>query len=320
VAWGNFTTSFFLTKWWPIPGFALISFVILIWLFIKQRSDEQHRLLFLVWTLVILVATLVQRRFAYYLVINIAVLSAYFSWQVIWLAGLKKLVSKPESIKGGMQRESAKTKTKKGRGGEGGINIYHIGVVSAIIAVFFFVFFFNIQVTKQATSAARFAPSDGWQDALTWMKNNTPEPLGDPDDYYKIYEVPPGESYEYPESAYGVTSWWDYGYWISRIAHRLPSANPSQAPTPIILVAELFLSQEESQAQEIMTELESSYIISDYETCTSKFWAVLTWAGRAEDEFIGIYHMPREGKLVPVRVYYPAYYRSLLVRLYNFDG
>jgi oligosaccharyl transferase (archaeosortase A-associated) len=86
VAWGNFTTSFFLFRDWPIPGFALISFVILIWLFIKQRGDEKHRLLFLIWTLVILVATLVQRRFAYYFVVNVALLSAYISWQIIWLA------------------------------------------------------------------------------------------------------------------------------------------------------------------------------------------------------------------------------------------
>ena len=96
LAWGNFTTSFFLAPWWPIPGFAIISFIILIWLFIKRRSDEKNWLLLFVWTLVMLVATLAQRRFAYYLVINIALLSAYLSWQAIWLAGLRKLVTQPE--------------------------------------------------------------------------------------------------------------------------------------------------------------------------------------------------------------------------------
>src|SRR4030042_1099895 len=95
VAWGNFTTSFFLFPKWPIPGFAFISLVILIYLFIKRRSDEGNWLFLFVWTIIILAATLVQRRFSYYLVVNIALLSAYLSWQAIWIAGLNKLM-KPE--------------------------------------------------------------------------------------------------------------------------------------------------------------------------------------------------------------------------------
>jgi len=353
VAWGNFTTSFFLAPWWPIPGFAFISFIILIWLFIKRRSDDKYWLLFFVWTLVILVATLVQRRFAYYLVINIALLSAYISWQAIWLAGLRKLVAKPEEkaekehyyleatkkhdyyeilgiarsasyreIKKAFRelsskynsdrnltpetednfkeinkafdvlsnpgkradydratREISERKKTKRRGGGQGITMNHINVVLAVIVVFFFVLFPNIVKARDMAPKAQFAPSDAWQESLLWMKENTPEPLGDPDAYYKFYEKPPpGESYEYPESAYGVTSWWDYGYWISRTAHRLPSANPSQSPGPISRVADLFLSDEESLAEEKMRELESSYVIIDYATCTSKFWAIVSYS------------------------------------------
>ncbi len=321
VAWGNFTTSFFLAPWWPIPGFALISFVILIWLFIKQRSDEKHRLLFLIWTLVILVATLVQRRFAYYLVINIALLSAYLSWQAIWLAGLRKLVTKPEQRAESVREASAKAKAKKRYQKREGLPIYHINVALAIIVVFFFVLFPNIGKARDVASKAQFAPSDAWQASLLWMKGNTPEPFGDPDAYYKLYEPPPPrEEYEYPDSAYGVTSWWDYGYWITRTAHRLPSANPGQSPEPIVKVANLFLSQDESPTHKIMEELDSCYIIADYAIVTSKFWAVVTWAERGQDEFIGTYYLPREGKLMPVQLFYPEYYHSLIVRLYNFDG
>ena len=82
------------------------------------------------------------------------------------------------------------------------------------------------------------APTDGWMQALTWMQANTPEPLGDPNAYYKLYNT----DYKYPASAYGVTTWWDYGYWVSVIAKRLPSVNPSQDPEPIIKTANLFLS------------------------------------------------------------------------------
>jgi oligosaccharyl transferase (archaeosortase A-associated) len=394
VAWGNFTTSFFLTKSWPIPGFAIVSFIILIWLFIKRRGEEEHILLFLLWTLVILVATLVQRRFAYYLVVNMALLSAYISWQIIWLSGLRKLAAKPEEKPGkehyyveapekrdyyeilGIARSASKKeiktafrnlshkyhpdynrapearekfkeineayevlsnpgrrtaydrsrreiperkKTKK-PGESRGFNMYYLNVILAIIVVFFFVFFFNIGKSREVAAQARFAPSDAWCSSLTWMKENTPEPFGKEGFYYELYEaIPQGESYDYPESAYGVTSWWDYGYWITRIAQRMPSANPGQAPEPITNIANLFLSQEEASAKEIIKKLDSSYIIVDYATVGSKFWAVITWAGQEQEEYFGIYHLPREGKLVPVQLFYPEYYRTMLVRLYNFD-
>lgn len=321
VAWGNFTTSFFLAPSWPIPGFALISLVILIWFYVRKRSDDKNLPLFIIWSLVILIATLVQRRFAYYLVVNIALLSAYLCWQAIWYAGLRRLASKPDIVKEGPHREKIKDKRKEKRKESRGITIYHVNVVLAIIVVFFFVFFPNITKSKEVAAQARFAPSDAWMASLTWMRDNTPEPLGDLDAYYKLYEPPlPGENFTYLRSAYGVTSWWDYGYWISRIAHRIPSANPSQAPKPIKKVASLFLSQDKSEAREIIDELKSSYIILDSATCTSKFWAVTTWAGEDEDKHIGTYYLPYEGQLVELRLFHTEYYNSLCVRLFNFDG
>jgi len=91
VAWGQFTTSFFLVRGWAIPGFGIIAFIVLIVIAVKQRDIDESRLLFLIWLVVILIATLSQRRFAYYLVANIAILSGYISWQAIWFAGLRKL-------------------------------------------------------------------------------------------------------------------------------------------------------------------------------------------------------------------------------------
>ena len=158
-------------------------------------------------------------------------------------------------------------------------------------------------------------------ESLTWMKDNTPDPFGDPAAYYKLYEPPSsGENFTYPKSAYGVTAWWDYGYWITRIAHRMPSTNPSQEPKPITQVANLFLSQNETLAKEIMKELDSSYIIADYPIITSKFWAVVTWAGKEQNEFSDVYYVSYQGQLLGKPFYYPDYYRSTVVRLYNFDG
>jgi dolichyl-diphosphooligosaccharide--protein glycosyltransferase len=320
VAWGNFSTNFFLFKSWPVPGFGLIAFVILIWLSIKKRADDKALLFFLLWTLIILIATLSQRRFAYYLAVNIAVLSGYLSWQAIWLSGLRKLVRKPEEVKMKAHEKPGKSRVKKQSAEKRGISIYHINTGLAVIVVFFFVFYFNINGAKTVASQASFAPTDAWEESMHWLKQNTPEPMGSPEAYYQLDKVPYGVPYDYPSTAYGVTSWWDYGYWISRTAHRIPSANPSQASAPITRIAKLFLADDEAATYAMMKELGSSYIILDFSTCTSKFWAVNTWAGKNPSEFIGTYYVAQEGKLVPVQLFHPEYYRTLCVRLYNFNG
>jgi len=313
VAWGNYTTGFYITL--------CVLIYLLFYKAIYRRQSSREENLLLVWSVLILVATLVQRRFAYYFVINVALLSAYVSWLAIWYAGLRKLVAKPAEMPESLKPQSTKVKPQKMHKERHGLPMSHINVVLAIIVVFLFVFFPNIIKAREVASAARFAPSDAWQSSLIWLKENSPDPFGETDFYYELYEPPPrGESYDYPESAYGVTTWWDYGYWVTRTAQRLSNVNPGQTPKPIINVAHLFLSQEEALTYELMDELDSSYVIIDYATSTSKFWAVVTWAEREQNEFVGIYHLPYEGEILPIQLFYPEYYRSLCIRLYNFDG
>lgn len=372
LGWGNFTTGFFF-----FLG-ALLYLIFYRGLIRRQGSAEEN--LLLVWSLVILAATLGQRRFASYLAVNVALLTGYLSWQAIWFAGFRQartigvwtgmllLLATPlystylyiflpvwltafasllygcrawAKYKGRselwallgllppigfiplalMQAETAKIKSKGMHEESQNVSIYYINSALAIIVVLILAFFPNIKASIAVAERARFAPSDAWQVSLSWMKDNTPDPFNNPDFYYERYESPPkGESYNYPESAYGVTAWWDYGYWITRIAHRLPNANPGQSPEPIINIANLFLSQEEPPTREMMQKLESSYIILDYSTTTSKFWAIVNWAGREQNEFFEVYYLPYENRLEPVQLYYPEYYRSICTRLYNFDG
>jgi hypothetical protein len=112
----------------------------------------------------------------------------------------------------------------------------------------------------------------------------------------------------------------DYGYWISRIAHRIPNNNPSQAGAPIQKTAELFLSTDESRIQEILQEFDSDYIVADYSMLTSKFWAIINWAGRPSTDFFETYFYIQGNQATPVQVINTAYYSCLLVRLFNFDG
>ena len=315
-AWGNFTTGFILS---------FISLGILIYLVIKRGGAEKT--LLIVWSLIILVAALGQCRFAYYLAVNVALLTGYLSWLILGLAGFKEVAVKPVEIPKEVEKGKVKLKRR-----EGGFHVTtrQINMALAVVGVFFLVFFPNIKPAIATAKAARFAPSNAWCSSLSWLKENTPDPFGDPDFYYELHQSPqPGESYNYPESAYGVTAWWDYGYWITRIGHRIPNANPAQKPAAITNVAGFFLSQDEDSANEIIQELGSSYVIIDYEIALvsftggvvrGKFYAVAMWAGSSYQEFFDVYHIPQEDKLVPKLLFYPEYYRSLSIRLYNFDG
>ncbi|GAI16776.1 unnamed protein product, partial [marine sediment metagenome] len=79
IAWLNFTTSFFIY---------FISLGLLIYASIKEESADKT--LFLVWSIIMLVAILGQRRFSYYTAINAALLTGYFSWRILDFAGLKE--------------------------------------------------------------------------------------------------------------------------------------------------------------------------------------------------------------------------------------
>ncbi len=307
VVWGNFTTSFFLS---------LISLGILTYFAIKQHNPEKS--LLVVWSLVILAATLGQRRFAYYFAVNAAVLTGYLSWQFLQLAGFRDRTSKPAEIPQEAYRRETRLKAKRQSGFH--ITSRQVTMALAVLVIFFMVFFPNIGKAKDTATAAPFAPSDAWYSSLSWLKENTPEPFGDPDFYYHLETSKEYRPFKYPESAYGVLAWWDYGYWIARIAHRLPNANPGQEPGAVARVAGFFTSQDEESASKIAQEMGTSYVIIDNETATSKFWAIALWAGQERAVFFDTYYVQQEGKVMPVNLFYPEYYRSMSTRLYNFDG
>ena len=267
---------------------ALVALALIAYAVLKEGKAEET--LLLVWSVVMLAAMVSQRRFGYYFDVNIALLAGYFCARIIDWSALEKLE--------GMQ-------------------------ILTVIAVIFIIFCPDVgKVTALARlSGALTNINDDWYSALQWLRANTPDPFQNPDFYYGLYQAPQaGERYEYPDSAYGVMSWWDYGHWITRIARRIPNSNPF-GQRGGREAARFFLAQDESQANEVLEKLGSKYVIVDFEMATGKFPAMVIVAGENPTRFFETYYRrTSKGKLVPVMVYYPAYYRSMCARLYNFGG
>ena len=214
VVWNNFTTGSFLS---------LISICILFYLVIKR--GEADKTLMLVWSLAILVATLALRRLALLFTINVALLSGYLAWLIFDFAGLKET---PGTTAKATQKAIAKREKKKKHQSAASRSSNWLNIGLAIVVVFFLFFFPNFTPAQDTAKNPAFALSDGWCESLSWMKDNTPDPFGDPDFYYASYATP----FRYPETAYGVTAWWDYGYAITRTGHRPPNCHPgSDEPT-----------------------------------------------------------------------------------------
>lgn len=106
-----------------------------------------------------------------------------------------------------------------------------------------------------------------------------------------------------------------------RIARRIPHSSPGSDPKSRANTARLFLSADEESAKPIIEEMGGNYIIIDNLTTLNKFSAIVQWAGMPREHYYDYYLIPQEdNRTARVLLYHPEYYRSLAVRLYNFDG
>ena len=314
IAWANFTTSFFIS---------FVSLAMLVYVVVKEKSADKT--LFLVWSMAMLIAILGQRRFGYYYAVNAALLTGYFSWKMLDIAGLSKLLAKPKQVAEAVKKFKKREKKIKEKGKPRTFmqpRGVWVRVIVVGIAIFFLVFFPNIGGATTFSSRPFLMGQtldQGWHSSLLWLRDNSPEPFDDPDFYYEIY--PPRADFEYPETAYGVMSWWDYGYFIMQISRRIPNSNPMQAGA--VRAGQFFTAQDEDSVNELIDryKLGSKYVVIDHTMPTTKFYAMAEWAGSNVDEFRGVYYQRmQDGTMMPIVLYYPTYYQSIVVRLYNFDG
>ena len=252
-----------------------------------------------------------------YLAVNVALLTGYLSWRILEFIRLRRPATEP--IEKPRKRKKGKVESKARQKTGFRLTTCQVTMALGVIVVFFLAFYPNIKPVITTAEQTPFTISAAWHSSLSWLKANTPEPFDTPDSYYELYETPAlEESFKYPESAYGIMAWWDYGHWITRVGHRIPISNPFQQGAS--QAAQFFTAQDETSANKVMDDLGARYVIIDDHTATAKFQAIAIWAGREETEFFEVYHLQVLGLLISERLFYPEYYRSLATRLYYFDG
>lgn len=256
--------------------------------------------LLVVWSGAMLLAALAQNRFGYYLDVNLCLLVGMLCHFV-----LGRLGRRGWPVKRGLLRVTA---------------------AGALVLLAF------LPTLRPVLEVARtpFVPSREWFDALHWLRRETPEPLATPEAYFQRFEPPPeGRSFDYPPSAYGVLSWWDYGYWISRIGRRIPTANPTQRGAET--AARFFTATRRSDALRVLREAEARYVITHADLgaypdpATGMVYGLLPamteWADLEITELYDVYWEPGPGGVPkPSFFFHPAFYRTMAIHLTLFGG
>lgn len=257
------------------------------------KDRDPGRWLLLIWSAIVIGSVFGQGRFSYYAAPTIALLMAYV------ICGAATFV----------RRRLSRWPS-------------HACLAALLAAAF-------VPGLLDLPEAARYhdGPDGEWTDVLQWLRANTPEPF--PDGGGVFHRGDDSDAATRDLGGYSIMSWWDYGYWISAIARRPPMSNPTQSGAE--KAARFLLAQDEASASRIMDEVRSRYVVLDWllprwqgpgeKQVRGKFSALPVWTGRSVKEFYERVLFVEENNQVVARyIYYPAYYRTMCVRLLIFSG
>lgn len=285
--------------WSPVPlwrefttGLVLAMVGLGVWL--REHLDGPRApwsTLLAVWTVTMVAATFGQVRFTYYLGVNVALLAG--------LGCTHLLAAVYQQRTGAMLRVLA------------------VAVTAVLIAA--------PGMPRLLQQRAPVPAIDSnWHDALTWMRTNTPEPFADAEAYLH----PAADSTAASTAAYGVMAWWDYGYWITRVARRVPVSNPKQTGVPAATA--VLLAPTPREASQAMERAGARYLIVNWQlqvapggTTRGYFGGMVLAKGGNPMDYCQL-HARRDrvtGTLGEPTLYcYPEYYRTMAMRLYLFAG
>ncbi|CQH55702.1 dolichyl-monophosphooligosaccharide--protein glycotransferase AglB [Halobacterium hubeiense] len=306
---------------------------------------DAEKLLVVVWGAFITSAAFTQVRFNYYLVVPVVVLNAYVLKVVLGLVSLDKPAAQIEDV-----------------------DWYQVGTVVAVVLVVLVPIAAPVaaSATGDGASPIRLTNNQGqqvplqsattvgashgpgavtvWDDAMEWMQNNTPEQgnFGDANnadqlDYYGTYSQT--DDYDYPEGAYGVMSWWDYGHWMTVEGETIPVANPFQQNADN--AANFLLSQNETEAANALDvvnedDAQTRYVAVDSQMVSpqQKFGAPIQFYDGPRNVSTGTFYTQNilsqygeDGQVTNYGAFqqlptlnHQAYYESMMVRLYQNHG
>lgn len=305
---------------WRTFQYSLILFVIGIGVLLnKLRKDLCPSYLFiLIWSVVVLYATMQHIRYEYYLAVPVAILGGIsVGYGIDLVRRVPDLVKEEPSIhsKGGKQKDQ--THAKKTSRKQATVST---GSMIFLVVVILLGSLFTYNSIGRDLAIGQFSLNPDWREATTWMENNTPDTGVD---YFKISQK---DEWQPPAQAYGVMSWWDYGHMITYLANRMPNANPFQyGVAGDYGAARFFITTNESVASGILDHLKTKYVVTDYEMDTGKFWAMATWDN--PDLGVAPYQQsfilpnpdnPNTGQNYPF--FMEPYYQTMISKLHNFDG
>jgi dolichyl-diphosphooligosaccharide--protein glycosyltransferase len=334
-AWLYFNFALFLTA----GGFLVLGYHI-----VKKRKIEW--IFLFIWSLLMILITVQYQRFFYFSTVNIVLMSAIcitepFTWKktegnqlsLFTLAYPffphrtsenehgKRHANKPSKS---LNTNISKRSKKPLMSSENFTDIlkkfcFGAVLILAIALVVLSVFNDANFGLNPAIREIREIPSD-WIESLNWLKLNTPSPGVD---YYQQYDA---STFSYPSGAYGILAMWDAGHWITFFSHRIPITNPFQDHLGGSLGAyAFFLSQNESQADDILKALGGKYVITTSNLAVGNFGDLGLWENQSVDlsPYITQFKAPsanNPSKFLVGYSYSDAYFRTMIVRLHNFDG
>lgn len=268
-----------------IVGFLFIG-ALMIWPMEKSHRQRPEAVLFLVWGVFFLVAALGQRRFGYYLAVSLPLMLAW----VLRDTALS-LVSR---FKSGDQKRIA------------------TGIAVAVGMAF------TATGWSQSLDRVRHGegPDAAWMEAVRWLRESTPEPFVAGSDCYTR------ASQRCTAASYGVLSPWYSGYWIIERGRRVPIANPTQ--NGLEKASRAYVTDAAKVSQSVLENLGAGYVIVTDEMLAgdprkspllvSGFRYLLRSARLPLTDYI----LEPVGEGFSEPNFLPAYYRSLLSRLYLF--
>ena len=318
---------------------------------------EAEQLLVVVWGAFITSAAFTQVRFNYYLIVPVVVLNAYVLKGVLGFVDLDKPASAMEDV-----------------------SWHQVGTVTMVVLLILVPV--AAPAVAEATnndsqrgtatpitltnnqgqqvplqSAITVGQNNGpgsvtdWADAMEWYDANTPDQgtydgadNADEMDYYGTYAQT--DDFDYPEGAFGVVSWWDYGHWMTVEGDAVPHANPFQQGANT--AANFLLANNESQAQSVLEGIEEDdaknrYVAVDWKMIMpprpdlqagqSKFGApIVFYDGPRDISSADYYHQAYNAEWENNQIAgaqflqqspllkKQAYFESMMVRLYRYHG